>query len=116
MSSSQQQRQQPSKRKFCPCKQSCGMMITSDSRFKNPDGTKFVPLEEHTNSVGEKTLQAHQCPKRQQQQQSRLQPQPQQQQQQHYDLSKEVTAIKAQLLVLISRLDHIEKELKTKND
>ena len=35
----------------------------------------------------------------------------QRQQQQHFDISKEIAAIKAQLLVLVSRLDHIETEL-----
>jgi hypothetical protein len=37
-------------------------------------------------------------------------PQPQQPQtQQHYDLSKEIMTIKAQLLAVVNRLDHVEK-------
>ncbi len=37
--------------------------------------------------------------------------QPQQQEQQHSDLSKEVMTIKAQLLVVVNRLDYVEKKL-----
>jgi hypothetical protein len=40
-------------------------------------------------------------------------PEQQQQQPSNNSLKKEVAAIKAQLLVLVSRLDHIERELQT---
>jgi len=39
------------------------------------------------------------------------QQQPEQQKQQQLDISKEITAIRTQLLVLVNRLDYIEKEL-----
>lgn len=40
----------------------------------------------------------------------------QQKQEQQLDISKEITAVKAQLLVLVNRLDYIEKELQAKNE
>jgi hypothetical protein len=33
------------------------------------------------------------------------------QEQQHFDLSKEIMTIKAQLLAVVNRLDHVEKKL-----
>ncbi len=67
-----QQQQQQKQRKFYSCNNACGAMITFDARFKNADGTKFVPLI--VNSLNQ--LEAHQCPNRKQS------PQQQQQQQQ----------------------------------
>jgi hypothetical protein len=46
-----------------------------------------------------------QQPQTQTQQSQQLQPQ------QHYDLSKEIMTIKAQLLAVVNRLDDVEKKL-----
>jgi len=74
----------------------CQRLITFDARYKSTTN-KFIPLEEVSNSLGQKTLKPHDCPvKKQQQPQPQSQQTQQQppQQQQHSDLSKEVMTIK----------------------
>jgi hypothetical protein len=107
MMSHQQQQQN---RKFYPCRKGCGTQVTFDNRFKNPDGTKFVPLVQ--DALGQ--LSPHDCSKiitTTIKKQSQPQQHQQKQQPVSNDLFKEVAAIKAQLLVLVSRLDRIEQEL-----
>jgi hypothetical protein len=97
-------------RKYYPCRRNCGTQVTFDNAHKSQSG-KYIPLEK--DSIGQ--LQPHQCPNRGEQQQ-------------HQEvgstttttttgdrtaieLSKEIAAVKAQLLVLVGRLDRLEQEL-----
>jgi hypothetical protein len=92
---------------FC---RSCNQQIRFDKNHRTAKG-KWIPLEERTDSVGQKSLQPHQCPAKQKQQQQQL-PQPDRSQSSvATDISKEIAAIKAQLLVLVGRLDRLEQEL-----
>jgi hypothetical protein len=112
----QQQQQQQQQRKFYPCRRNCGSQVTFDKAHKNQDGSKFVPLVEVTYSLGQKQLQAHQCPNRQQQQ-PQSQPsqlQLQQPQTQQQDLYKAVSEIKAQLQLVVLKLETLEGELEKK--
>jgi hypothetical protein len=54
--------QQTQKRKFQPCRNNCGTLITFDARHKNANGTKFVPLVVGTDSLGQERLTPHNCP------------------------------------------------------
>ncbi len=95
---------------FC---RSCNQQIRFDKNHRTAKG-KWIPLEERTDSVGQKVLQPHQCPAKQKQQQKQpplQQPVATTTTTTTTDISKEIAAIKAQLLVLVSRLDRLEQEL-----
>jgi hypothetical protein len=111
--------QQQQQHKFYPCRKGCGTQITFDNAHKSQSG-KFIPLEK--DSIGQQ-LQAHQCQNnkeavRQEQQQQQVQQQQQQQlpttamtEKKPLEIMKEIQAIKAHLLGLVSRLDRLEQEL-----
>jgi hypothetical protein len=64
-----------------------------------------MPIEEVSDSLGQMSLQPHQCStKKKNEKQKQEEKQPQQKQQQS-DSSKEVVAIKAQMQVLVMKLD-----------
>jgi hypothetical protein len=74
MSAAQQQQQ---RRKFVPCKFCHTTLVTFDNAHKNADGTKFVPLVEVSDSLGQKKLEPHNCPLRTKQNQQPVQHQQQ---------------------------------------
>ncbi len=96
------QQQKQKARKFQPCRNKCGTHIIFDVAHKSVSG-KFVPLQK--DSTGQ--LVPHDCPAKKQQQPpiQRLLSN------NNNNLSKEIAAIKAQLLILVSRLDRLEQEL-----
>jgi hypothetical protein len=106
MTSSTQTQQQLPKRKFQACRNQCGVDIFFENSQlgRTPQG-RWIPLQ--LDSLGQPAK--HDCPnKKKKQQQDQQRPV----QQQNDDLSKEVAAIKAQLQVLVMKLDSLEKELK----
>jgi hypothetical protein len=103
-------------RKFQSCRNKCGHDIFfENSKLGRTDKGKWVPLQ--LDSLGQ--VVKHDCPNNNKKQQSPpQQPLPAQQQQppvssettSNIDLSKEIAAVKAQLLVLVGRLDRLEQE------
>lgn len=70
-----QVQQQQKQHKFQPCRNGCGQLITFDKAFRGKNNG-WVPLDEITDSLGQKKLQAHICPARNKQQQPPEQAQP----------------------------------------
>lgn len=90
-----QVQQQQKQHKFQPCRNGGGQLITFDKAFRGKNNA-WVPLDEITDSLGQKKLQAHQCPakNKQQPEQSATKEQPKHQPIVSNNLSKEVAAIK----------------------
>jgi hypothetical protein len=103
--------QQQKQHKFQACRNGCGQLITFDKAFRGKNNG-WIPLDEITDSLGQKKLQAHQCPakNKQQPEQSATKEQPKQQPVVSNDLFKEIAAIKVQLLDIVSRLDRVEQQ------
>jgi hypothetical protein len=93
-------------RKFYPCRRGCGTQITFDNRHKT-DAGKFIPLEQKNDSVGQTKLEAHNCS-------NHNNPKPKEEQQPvtTSQTLSEIRAIKAQMFVLIGRMERLEASLK----
>ncbi|MDQ3966798.1 MAG: hypothetical protein M3275_00200 [Thermoproteota archaeon] len=103
---------QQHQRKFYPCRGGCQTQVFFDNNHKSQSG-KFIPLQ--LDSLGQ--TQRHDCPNRKPyRKQNNVIENPSGRSQKpatnsNNDLQKEITAIKAHLLGLVSRLDRIEQEL-----